>query len=85
MTPTTTFTCNICAEPSSQICIYCTKDACDNHLCERCRRCSDCCECEVRLDQPRQEPAAELSNHHHHGMPAAVPEADPKGDPDELL
>ncbi|HUB83112.1 MAG TPA: hypothetical protein VMB03_30135 [Bryobacteraceae bacterium] len=27
----------------------CTKDACDNHLCEKCRRCSDCCECEVAL------------------------------------
>ena len=28
----------------------CTKDACSNHLCEKCLRCSDCCECQVALD-----------------------------------
>ncbi len=33
------------------ICVYCTKDACPNHLCERCGRCSDCCECDVRLEE----------------------------------
>ena len=43
------FTCNICGEPSRDICVYCTKDACANHRCERCKRCSDCCECEVPL------------------------------------
>jgi len=43
------FQCSICGEESTQICVRCTKDACDNHLCEKCRRCSDCCECEVRL------------------------------------
>ena len=43
------FTCSICGEASSNICSYCTKDACSNHRCERCKRCSDCCECEVPL------------------------------------
>ena len=60
MTPTTTarFTCSICAEPSSEICVWCTKDACANHLCTRCQRCSDCCHCEVRLeDRPEEEEA----------------------------
>ena len=51
-----TFVCYICEEPSTGICVYCTKDACDNHLCVRCRRCSDCCECEVRLDGEGAEP-----------------------------
>jgi hypothetical protein len=43
------FTCSICGEPSTDICAYCTKDACANHRCTRCKRCSDCCECEVPL------------------------------------
>lgn len=50
-----TFTCSICEEPSTQICEYCTKDACANHLCGKCHRCSDCCVCEIPLaasDQP---------------------------------
>jgi hypothetical protein len=29
------------------LCVYCTKDVCANHVCERCRRCSDCCQCET--------------------------------------
>jgi hypothetical protein len=41
--------CSICGEESTRICARCTKDACDNHLCEKCLRCSDCCECEVTL------------------------------------
>ena len=49
------FTCSICGEESTHICVRCTKDACDNHLCERCHRCSDCCECEVHLDEPVHE------------------------------
>jgi hypothetical protein len=56
------FTCSICGEASSNICAYCTKDACSNHRCERCKRCSDCCECEVPLsaEEPaRPEVAAE--------------------------
>ncbi len=50
VTPATTFACHICGEPSSQICRYCAKDACENHLCPKCFRCSDCCTCEVPLD-----------------------------------
>ena len=49
------FTCSICGEESTRICVWCTKDACDNHLCEKCKRCSDCCECEVRLSEPAHE------------------------------
>ena len=65
MTPTVTFACSICGEPSQTICVYCTKDACANHLCERCHRCSDCCECEVRLEEPLE---------HEHPVTAAEPE-----------
>ena len=43
------FMCSICGEESTRICARCTKDACNNHLCEKCLRCSDCCECEVTL------------------------------------
>src|SRR5580658_3208956 len=50
------FTCSICGEASSNICSYCTKDACANHRCERCKRCSDCCECEFPLSA--EEPLA---------------------------
>ena len=49
------FTCSICGEESTRICARCTKDACDNHLCEKCLRCSDCCECEVALSEPAHE------------------------------
>lgn len=55
MIETATFTCSICSEPSTAICVDCTKDACDNHRCERCHRCSDCCECDVPLTPPQQE------------------------------
>jgi hypothetical protein len=51
------FQCSICGEESTRICARCTKDACDNHLCEKCLRCSDCCECEVRLNAPAVEAA----------------------------
>jgi hypothetical protein len=47
--PTAVFTCSICGEASTNICSFCTKDACSNHRCERCKRCSDCCECEYPL------------------------------------
>ena len=43
------FSCTICGEGSTEICVYCTKDTCGNHLCERCMRCSDCCDCELRV------------------------------------
>jgi hypothetical protein len=44
------FQCSICADPSAEICAWCTKDTCPNHRCERCLCCSDCCRCEVRLE-----------------------------------
>ena len=53
------FTCSICEEASTRICVACTKDACENHLCEKCSRCSDCCGCEVSLKE--HEPAAVAS------------------------
>jgi hypothetical protein len=43
------FFCSICGEESLRICARCTKDACNNHICEKCLKCSDCCECEVVL------------------------------------
>ena len=51
------FNCTICGEESTRICVWCTKDTCANHLCQKCARCSDCCECEVPLTEPLQEPA----------------------------
>ncbi len=42
--------CSICGEPSSAICVHCTKDTCPNHLCEHCGQCSDCCECHLMLE-----------------------------------
>lgn len=48
MTEILTFPCSICNEPSTEICVHCTKDACANHLCEKCKRCSDCCQCDFR-------------------------------------
>jgi hypothetical protein len=49
------FNCSICGEESTRICVRCTKDACNNHICEKCLRCSDCCECEVALCEPTHE------------------------------
>jgi len=54
------FTCSICEEESTRICVRCTKDACNNHLCERCHRCSDCCECEVVLSDTMREPVRSM-------------------------
>jgi hypothetical protein len=64
------FTCSICGEESTRICVRCTKDACDNHLCEKCLRCSDCCECEVKLSAPPRMMV-------HATTPDAPPEPDP--------
>jgi hypothetical protein len=50
------FQCSICGEESTRICARCTKDACNNHLCEKCRQCSDCCECEVALSKEAKGP-----------------------------
>ncbi len=51
-----TLLCSICGEPSHDICVYCTKDACTNHRCDRCKRCSDCCECDVPLSAAEAAP-----------------------------
>jgi hypothetical protein len=51
------FQCSICGEESTRICVLCTKDACSNHLCEKCARCSDCCECEVALYEESKGPS----------------------------
>lgn len=58
---TVVLTCSICGEPSHDICVFCTKDACTNHRCDRCKRCSDCCECDVPLSaaEAHVEPVAE--------------------------
>jgi hypothetical protein len=53
------FTCSICGEPAGEICVYCTKDACVNHRCDRCKRCSDCCECEIPLSAAEAQIAPE--------------------------
>ena len=71
-----------------RICARCTKDACNNHLCEKCQRCSDCCECEVTLSQAPRAPvrmvgrtaAADIAPN-----PEPEPEPEPPGpgpDPD---
>jgi len=67
------FMCSICEEESTHICVRCTKDACDNHLCERCHRCSDCCECEVALSENVHEPEPVRAVFH-----AAVPKPEPE-------
>jgi len=48
---TVQFTCSICGDVSRDICVYCTKDACANHICERCHRCSDCCHCDIPMEK----------------------------------
>ena len=70
---TAIFTCSICGEPSAEICVYCTKDACVNHRCDRCKRCSDCCECEVPRSAAEVQPEPEV-------VPEIVPETAPEAD-----
>ena len=71
------FMCSICGEESTRICARCTKDACDNHLCEKCRRCSDCCECEITL--------ADTNHNTVHAAkppePVPVPDPEPPEEP----
>jgi hypothetical protein len=79
--PTAIFTCSICSEPSTDICVYCTKDACANHRCHRCKRCSDCCECEVPLSAAEvkaEQPAAieEAIGEHPPETPEVAPNAE---------
>jgi hypothetical protein len=77
------FQCSICGEESTRICVWCTKDTCANHLCEKCQRCSDCCECEVPLDEPVHDAP------HVHSAPPPNPEPEPEAphpppDPDPV-
>jgi hypothetical protein len=67
------FACSICEQESTRICVFCTKDACNIHICGRCGCCSDCCPCEVPLNEsplsePVRAPAATQS------ISASVPE-----------
>jgi hypothetical protein len=75
------FICSICEEESTRICVRCTKDACNNHLCEKCLRCSDCCECEVTLSEPVHEPARialrAVMGHRSEPEPNPDPEPEP--------
>jgi hypothetical protein len=76
---TAVFACSICGEPSSEICTYCTKDACRNHRCDRCKRCSDCCECEEPLSAAEVEAIVppEASSEAPVANPAGAPVAAP--------
>lgn len=77
------FMCSICGEESSRICARCTKDACNNHLCEKCLRCSDCCECEVTLSDDRhQMTAASAREAIRAQKPDSVPVPNPEPKPD---
>ena len=72
MSELATFVCSICSEPSLAICVFCTKDACPNHRCDRCHRCSDCCECEVPLTAPE----VAVNGHFHAMGPSSLPQPD---------
>jgi len=72
---TLTFACSICGEPSRDICVACTKDACHNHRCERCKRCSDCCGCDVPLSAAEAE--AEIQHYAAHEPEIPEPEPEP--------
>ncbi len=86
---TAVLTCSICGEPSHDICVYCTKDACANHRCDRCKRCSDCCECDVPLsaEEVHIEPAAEVPVEIVAEPEASIfaPEAEPTLPPQETF
>ena len=75
------FTCSICEEESTRICVACTKDSCDNHLCEKCFRCSDCCGCEVALNQ--QEPNHTAAEGRAEAAAAVEPPTEASGMPRE--
>ncbi len=71
------FVCSICGEAATQICVRCTKDACANHICEKCLRCSDCCECELALQPPAPVPVVRSMSAPHHAA-APSPEVRPE-------
>lgn len=68
------FACSICEQESVRICVSCTKDACDNHICESCGCCSDCCNCDVPLTEPATPVAATMIEPPMLQEPAAEPE-----------
>ena len=70
------FYCSICGEESTRICAECTKDACANHLCEKCGCCSDCCDCEIAL----REPLHEVPTVHSFRV-RSIPESEPEPEP----
>ena len=72
------FTCSICGERSAEICVFCTKDACGNHRCDRCKRCSDCCECEVPLSAAEAEIAVPVDAPAELTAEAPQPDAPPE-------
>ena len=82
------FMCSICGEESTRICAVCTKDACSNHLCEKCACCSDCCDCEIAIAEPvreylhavppRPEPDREPETPHPPPDPDPFPEDEPE-------
>jgi hypothetical protein len=77
------FHCSICEEESTRICVACTKDSCENHLCEKCGRCSDCCGCEVALDETEHTHAEPAPVNHATTMSAGA--ADPLLAPEPLV
>lgn len=81
MTPTAAYICSICGEPSVSICAYCTKDACPNHVCERCARCSDCCACEVRRAELHEPLRVAPAVGHPEPAPPA-PQAEARDEPE---
>jgi hypothetical protein len=78
------FNCTICGEESTRICVWCTKDTCANHLCEKCGRCSDCCECEVPLNETLHESVHMMVHPHVESQPEPPhPSPDPDPFPEE--
>ncbi len=77
------FVCSICGEESTRICARCTKDACNNHLCEKCFKCSDCCECEVTLaDSGSGPPLGSARSAMRAAVAAHKPVPDPEPEPE---
>jgi hypothetical protein len=68
------FQCSICGDTSTKLCVYCTKDACNNHLCDRCHRCSDCCLCDLPANAPEISP--QLGKHHDEPVPGFEAQSD---------
>jgi hypothetical protein len=80
------FNCTICGEESTRICVFCTKDTCSNHLCDRCGSCSDCCACEVKLEERPTVQEAGYAHHspNHHPTDEPYPGPDPLQHPEEI-